>query len=152
MQGRAQAICAGVLLVLAFAAGWLVNGWRADAAMSLLKKEQSEQVARNSAASLLTYSRMEKTKDDAINSAKARVATLQADAGRATAAADGLRKQLATANVRIATASRAAVDEYAATAGELLNSCTAEYRAVAAAADGHANAQRLMLEAWPSVK
>ena len=66
MQGRAQAICAGVLLVLAFAAGWLVNGWRADAAMSLLKKEQSEQVARNSAASLLTYSRMEKTKDEAI--------------------------------------------------------------------------------------
>ena len=149
MQGRAQAICAGVLLVLAFAAGWLVNGWRADAAMSLLKKEQSEQVARNSAASLLTYSRMEKTKDEAINSAQVRADSLKADAGRATAAADGLRKQLSTANLRITTASRATVDEYAATAGELLNSCTAEYRAVAAAADEHANAQRLMLEAWP---
>ena len=149
MQGRAQAICAGVLLVLAFAAGWLVNGWRADAAMSLLKKEQSEQVARNSAASLLTYSRMEKTKDEAINSAQVRADALKADAGRATAAADGLRKQLSTANLRITTASRATVDEYAATAGELLNSCTAEYRAVAAAADEHANAQRLMLEAWP---
>ena len=149
MQGRAQAICAGVLLVLAFAAGWLVNGWRADAAMSLLKKEHSEQVARNSAASLLTYSRMEKTKDEAINSAQVRADSLKADAGRATAAADGLRKQLSTANLRITTASRATVDEYAATAGELLNSCTAEYRAVAAAADEHANAQRLMLEAWP---
>ena len=149
MTGRIQVLAAGLLLVLAFAAGWLVNGWRADAAMSLLKQEHSEQVARNSAASLLTYSRMEKTKDEAIQQAQARAVTLQADAGRATAAADGLRKQLATANLRIATASRAAVDEYATTAGELLNSCTAEYRAVAAAADGHANAQRLMLEAWP---
>ena len=149
MSGRASSLAVGLLLVLAFAAGWLVNGWRADAAMSLLKQEHSEQVARNSAASLFTYSRMEKTKDEAINSAKARADALQADAGRATAAADGLRKQLATANMRIATATRTAVDEYAATAGELLNSCTAEYRAVAAAADGHANDARLMLEAWP---
>ena len=152
MTARAQAIALSLLLVLAFAAGWLVNSWRGDAAMSLLKKEHSEQVARNSVASLLTYSRMEKTKDDAIKSAQARAATLQADAGRATAAADGLRKQLATANLRIATATRTAVDEYAATAGELLNSCTAEYRAVAAAADGHANDARLISEAWPTVK
>ena len=152
MTSRVQAIAFGLLLVLAFAAGWLVNGWRADAAMSLLKQEHSEQVTRNSAASLLTYSRMEKIKDEAIKSAQVRAVTLQADAGRATAAADGLRKQLATANVRIATASRAAVDEYAATAGELLNSCTAEYRAVAAAADGHANDARLISEAWPTVK
>ena len=152
MTSRTQAICAGLLLVLAFAAGWLVNGWRADAAMSLLKQEHSEQVARNSAASLLTYSRMEKTKDEAIQQAQARAVTLQADAGRATAAADGLRKQLATANLRIAAASRAAVDEYAAAAGELLNSCTAEYRAVAAAADGHAADAGLISEAWPSVK
>ena len=149
MTARAQAIALGLLLVLTFTAGWFVNGWRADAAMSLLKKEHSEQVARNSAASLLTYTRMEKTKDEAIKSAQARAVTLQADAGRATAAVDGLRKQLATAGVRISTASRAAVDEYAATAGELLNSCTAEYRAVAAAADGHAADARLMLEAWP---
>ena len=152
MSGRASSLAVGLLLVLAFAAGWLVNGWRADAAMSLLKQEHSEQVTRNSAASLLTYSRMEKIKDEAIKSAQVRAVTLQADAGRATAAADGLRKQLATANMRITTASRATVDEYAATAGELLNSCTAEYRAVAAAADEHANAQRLMLEAWPTVK
>ena len=152
MTARAQAIAFGLLLVAAFWAGWLVNGWRAEAAISLLKQEHSEQVTRNSAASLLTYSRMEKTKDDAIKSAQARADTLRSDAGRATAAADGLRKQLATANQRIVTASRAAVDEYAATAGELLNSCTAEYRAVAAAADGHANDARLISESWPSVK
>ena len=152
MTTRAQTLVGLLLCLVGFVAGWAVNGWRADAAMSLLKQEHSEQVARNSAASLLTYSRMEKQKDEAIKSAQARTVTLQADAGRATAAADGLRKQLATANQRIVTASRAAVDEYAATAGELLNSCTAEYRAVAAAADGHANDARLISESWPSVK
>ena len=139
-----------VLLTMAFAAGWWVNAQRAEASISLLKKEHAEQKMRAGASALASYSRMEKTKDDAIKSAQARAERLQADAGAAAAAADGLRKQLAGVPARIATASRAAVDEYAATAGELLNSCTAEYRAVAAAADGHANDARLMLEAWPT--
>ena len=45
MQGRAQAICAGLLLVLAFAAGWFVNGWRTDARMARVESIQSKQAA-----------------------------------------------------------------------------------------------------------
>lgn len=149
MTARAKAITYGLLLVLAFAAGWLVNGWRADAKISLLKQEHSEKEAQALAASLDAYSRMEKTKDDAIKSAEARSAANAADAVLAAAAADGLRKQLATVPARIATASRAAVDEYANTAGELLGQCTAEYQQVAEAADRHASNERLIQEAWP---
>ena len=149
MTARAKAITYGLLLVLAFAAGWLVNGWRSDAVISGIKTEHAAQVAINASNALERYETMERTKDEAIKAAQERETQFKADAGRAAATADGLRKQLASVPARIATASRAAVDEYAATAGELLNSCTAEYRAVAAAADGHANAQRLMLEAWP---
>lgn len=149
MTGRAQSIALGLLLMLAFAAGWLVNGWRADSKISLLKQEQAEQVMRAGASALASYSRMEKQKDEAIKSAQARAATNAADAGRAAAAADGLRKQLASMPARIAASTRSAVDEYAATAGELLGACTAEYQWMARQADGHANDARMISEAWP---
>lgn len=150
MTGRV--LVAAVLLAMAFAAGWWVNAQRAEARISLLKKEHAEQTMRAGASALASYSRMEKTKDEAIKSAQERAGRLQADAGAAAAVADGLRKQLAGVPARIAAASRAAVDEYAATAGELLSACTAEYQWMARQADGHANDARLMLEAWPVQK
>ncbi len=149
MTGRAKALVLAVLLVLAFASGWWVNAQRAEASISLLKKEHAEQTMRAGASALASYSRMEKTKDEAIKSAQARAESLQADAGAAAAAADGLRKQLAGVPARIAAASRAAVDEYAATAGELLGACTAEYQWMARQADGHANDARMITESWP---
>lgn len=149
MTGRAKALVLAVLLTMAFAAGWWVNAQRAEASISLLKKEHAEQTMRAGAHALESYSRMEKTKDDAIKSSQARAEHLQADAGRSAAAADGLRKQLAGVPDRIAAASRAAVDEYAATAGELLSACTAEYQWMATQADGHANDARMIQEAWP---
>lgn len=149
MTGRAKDLVLVVLLVLAFAAGWWVNAQRAEARISLLGKEHAEQTMRAGASALASYSRMEKTKDDAIKSAQERAGRLQADAGAAAAVADGLRKQLAGVPARIAAASRAAVDEYAATAGELLGACTAEYQWVARQADGHANDARMITESWP---
>lgn len=152
MTGRAKALVLAVLMAIAFAAGWWVNAQRAEVRISLLKKEHAEQTMRAGASALASYSRMEKTKDDAIKSAQERAGRLQADAGAAAAAADGLRKQLAGVPARISAASRAAVDEYAATAGELLSACTAEYQWMARQADGHANDARLMQEAWPVQK
>lgn len=149
MTGRFKALVLAVLMAMAFAAGWWVNAQRAEARISLLKKEHAEQTMRAGAHALESYSRMEKTKDEAIKSAQERAGRLQADAGRAAAATDSLRKQLAGVPARIAAASRAAVDEYATTAGELLSACTAEYQWMARQADGHANDARMITESWP---
>ncbi len=62
---------------------------------------------------------------------------------------DSLREQLSTAQQRIATASSAAVAEYAATASELLAQCGEEVTDLAAKADGHANDAATCRAAWP---
>lgn len=43
MTSRAQSISYGLLLMLAFATGWLVNGWRADARIARVEVSQSKQ-------------------------------------------------------------------------------------------------------------
>ncbi len=43
MSGRASSLAMGLLLVLAFAAGWAVNGWRADARLARAESSQSKQ-------------------------------------------------------------------------------------------------------------
>ncbi len=42
MSGRASSLAYGLLLVLAFTAGWLVNGWRADSAMAHMQQQHAE--------------------------------------------------------------------------------------------------------------
>lgn len=134
-----------------FCAGWQANGWRLSREIAEMKAQHSEAQTRASAAALHAYTTMEKTKDDAIKAALRRSESNQSSAAATAAAADGLRKQLAAVPARITAASRAAVDEYAATAGELLGACTAEYQSVAAAADQHRADAQMMRDAWPRV-
>ena len=87
----------------------------------------------------------------ALNDAISKQATLQAAATRAGRERDGLREQLSDAKQRIATASAAAVAEYAATAGELLAQCGEEVTGLAAKADGHAADAATCQAAWPVI-
>ena len=149
MTARMKTLVGLAICLVCFLAGWLVNGWRFDAVISSINAEHSAQAAINSRKALERFETMERTKDEAIKAAQERETQFKADAGRASATADGLRRQLASVPTRIATASRAAVDEYANTAGELLGQCTAEYQQVAEAADRHASNERLIHDAWP---
>lgn len=149
MTGRAKTIAYGLFLILAFSAGWIVNGWRFDSVISGIKTEHAAQVAINANKALERYETMERTKNDAIKAAQERETQFKADAGRAAAASDSLRKQLSSVPARIATASRASVDQYATSAGDLLAECGREAATLAEKADGHASDVRLMLEAWP---
>lgn len=122
---------------------------RHAAAIATLKREQTEQTLRNSAAALEAYTRMEKTKNEAIKAAEILASKNRADADAASRALVGLRGELSRVPARIESASRTAVNEYAATAGQLLESCADEYRIVAKEADGHAADVRMILAAWP---
>ena len=163
MTGRAQAISAGLLLVLAFAAGWLVNGWRADARIAKLELGQTSgelQQTRQAAQDLIktqqgfsdALSKFQQTQQ-ANTQSQADLGKLLLDLRSTTA---GLRGDFAGMPVRIERASRSSLAEYAST-------CSAVFEAMAAGggrlaeagagvsskAEGHAADARLISEALP---
>jgi len=108
---------------------------------------QAQDEARKAAAEL--SKRLQKEKDDAVAKAEQLRRKAQADAMAAAVANERLRGLLADVERRIATASDAAVREYAIAANDVFEQCVNQYRSVAEKADGHANDVRLILEAWP---
>ena len=142
-------ITAGVALVLAFAAGWAVQGWRMGAEYAALEALHATRLAQAQETALAEYARLEKVKDDAIRQAEIEAEKNAAAAATAARAADRLRGDLAHVRASIAAAPRPAVDQYAATAGELLGACAAEYQWMAEQADQHLVNERLLIGAWP---
>ncbi|MEG0923195.1 MAG: hypothetical protein RSD57_15935 [Comamonas sp.] len=127
-----------------------VETTRISAELATEKQDRKDQLLRARASAQEAYIRMESTKNAAIDKQ-----TQRAEANRLVAAglrrdADGLRDQLATVPARIATASHAAVADYAATATKLFAECTREYTEVAERADGHAIDVQALIEAWPT--
>lgn len=79
----------------------------------------------------------------------AKIKQIQSDADSARSSADSLSKQLSLAKQRVSTASRETVIEYADSSSDLLEACTAEYRAVAQKADEHAADAERLIYTWP---
>lgn len=140
---REIALC--FILAAAFCCGWAVKGWKSQAAIAQLEQKHADAHA----AALSQYQQMESVKDDAIKKYEERAADDARNAAAAIAAANSLRSDLAKVPNRISTATRQAVDEYAATASIVLAECSAEYQQLASKAQGHANDARLMSDAWP---
>ena len=58
-------IAAGVALVLAFGAGWAVQGWRIGAEYAALEMRHATRLAQAHETALTEYARLEKVKNDA---------------------------------------------------------------------------------------
>jgi hypothetical protein len=142
-------IAAGAALVLAFATGWVAQGWRMGAEYAALEMRYATRLAQAQENALKEYARLEKVKDDAIKAAEIEAEKNAAAAATAARAADRLRGDVASLRASIAASPRATVNQYATTASELLADCGRELADVAAKADGHAADVRLMLAAWP---
>lgn len=79
----------------------------------------------------------------------AKIKQIQSDVDYARSSADSLSKQLASAKLRMSTAPRKTIIEYADSSSDLLEACTAEYRSVAQKADEHAADAERLIKAWP---
>jgi hypothetical protein len=140
---------AAIAGVLAFGAGWQVQGMRYGEQIADMKTQQAQHLANARKQALDDFTRMQGAKDAAIEAAEKRAQTNAARAAAARADADSLRAQLAGVPARIAAATDAAVRDFANVASDVLGECIGEYQALAEKADQHANNARLMREAWP---
>lgn len=132
-----------------FWGGWIIQGTRWAADVATLKATHAEVLKAQADKALQDYQAMEKQKDEAIEQYRKASEADRLAAASAKRAADRLRKQLNAVPSRIATATEAALREYASTSSELLGNCTDEYRSMAETAQRHATDVRLLLEAWP---
>jgi len=130
---------------------WRYQSNKYEAQIATMRLEQAHDMAAASAKALEDFTAMQKVKDDAIIQAEHRAQINAKAAARATAGADRLRSDLAKANARISTATRAAVDQYAATLGDVFGECVAEYRALGEKADRHYSDSIMLIDAWPRV-
>ena len=163
MTWRAQAIAAGLLLVLAFAAGWAVNGWRAEARIAKLELGQTSGELEQTRQAAQDLIKTQQGFSDALsNFQQTQQANTQSQQNLGKLLLDlrsttvGLRSDFAGMPSRIERASRSSLAEYAST-------CSAVFEAMAAGggrlaeagagvsskAEGHAADARLISEALP---
>ena len=163
MTARAKAITYGLLLVLAFSAGWLVNGWRADARIARVELNQASKELQQTQHAAQKMADTQKGFDDALQAFQGTQqdnAKAQQDLGRVLldlrSTTAGLRGDFAGLPARIERASSASLAEYAST-------CSSVFEAVAAGggrlaeigagisskAEGHAADARMIENAWP---
>ena len=140
-------------LVAAFLSGagiWFVQDWRYGEQIAGLKLEHAEAVASSAKTALKLTEHYQGNADAAIKKAEARAAQNKRDADRLRAELDGLRGDLADVPGRIRSATREAVDQYAAAATTVFGECAARYSELAVSATGHASDVKTLMDAWPT--
>ena len=143
-------VAAAIAGALAFGAAWQVQAWRYGGQIADLKREHAEAVASSAKSALKLTEHYRENADAAVKKAEARAAQNKRDADRLRVELDGVRGDLASVPERIRSASREAVDQYAAAATVVFEQCTRRYSELAAIADGHANDVRTLIDAWPA--
>ena len=140
---------AAIAAALAFGAAWQVQGMRYGEQISNLKREHAEAAASSAKSALKLTEHYRENADAAVKKAEARAAQNKRDADRLRSELDGLRGDLADVPGRIRSATREAVDQYAATATVVFGECAARYSELAEKAQGHAATVQLLMESWP---
>lgn len=143
----AAALAAGVL---AFGAGWQVQAWRYGEQITTIKQQHTDAALSSARNALKLTEHYRENADAAVRKAEARAAQNKRDADSLRTELDGLRGDIANVPDRIRSATREAVDQYAATATAVFGECAARYSELAVSATGHASDVQTLMEAWPT--
>ena len=146
---KPQTIAAAVGAAFIFGADWAANGWRLGQDIAQTKLAHTQELAARDAGTFAVAQAITTNYQGALNASIQEQARLAGAAAVATRNAGRLRDQLSEADKRIATASAAAVRDYATTANKLLGQCSQRYTELAARADGDALDARTCSAAWP---
>ena len=134
----------GLVVLAAFVAGAVVNGWRYDVKIANIEKayqlevEQSERNTRQIADQYM----------EALNNARTRENEIRLAADGARSELDRLRGTIRTKSASVKASPASAVD-YSIASSDVFGECAEELTALAGKADGHVSDLRTMIEAWP---
>ena len=133
--------------LIAFASGWITNGWRWSVTLSEVREQSAQALAQANSEALAEYQQMEQEKTRALDQA-----ALEAQINlRANIAArtelERLRRDLDASSV--ASASLTSLRAYTRTLQTLFGECSAALEAMGRTADGHALDARTLRNSWP---
>ena len=129
--------------------GWSVQSWRLGEQIQSLKTEYATAQARAVERAHSETIRLQAQADKAAKQSAARQAKMADDARRSDVAIGLLHDAAATA-ISAAQTSYETCQRVAATSTDLLQSCSREYRSVAAEADKWVNRALTLDDAWPT--
>ena len=141
---------AAIAGVLAFGTAWQVQAWRYGEQIATIKQQHTDAALSSARNALKLTEIYRENANAAVRKAEARAAQNKRDADRLRTELDGLRGDLADVPDRIRSATREAVDQYAATATAVFGECAARYSELAEKAQGHAATVQLLMESWPT--
>lgn len=140
---------AAIAAALAFGAGWQVQAWRYGEQIATIKQQHTDAALSSARNALKLTEHYRGNADAAVRKAEARAAQNKRDADALRGELDGLRGDLADVPSRIRSATREAVDQYAAAATAVFEHCARRYSDMAVTATGHASDVQTLMDAWP---
>ena len=138
----------GLVVLAAFVAGAVVNGWRVEAhyQSQISAIEAERQAERNEAERKTRLISDQYT--EALNNARTRENEIRLAADGARSELDRLRITIKKRSAAV-TASPASAVDYSIASADVFGECAAELTALAGKADGHTVDLKTMIEAWP---
>jgi vacuolar-type H+-ATPase subunit E/Vma4 len=128
--------------------GFVLQGWRMDAAVSKLKAEHQAAVSASIAKAHQETIRLQRIKDEAIEKAQKLAKSNALAADRARTELERLRSRLQADSGDLSKASRQSLANYTSTLQTVFAECGRELEEMARKADGHALDARTLKDAW----
>jgi len=141
-----------IAAVIAFAAGFLVQGWRKDSQIAEIEAANSKAQAEAAAQAAADTARMQKDKDNALRQATIKAAQNALAANAARTELDRLRQHADATAAAMSGATCTSVREHAAALNTVFGECVATLEGMARKADGHALDQRTLSDSFPRSK
>lgn len=145
----AQAIALAVSAAIGAGGAWV---WQSNKYERLLSEQRTEYATAQARALERAHADTQRLQDQASKAAAAataRAKRLADDRDALRAAADGLRDDIATARLRLPSATCDAAVEYATAATDVFQQCATALERLAEKTDGHANDAKTLMESWP---
>lgn len=139
-----------ILTAIAFAAGFVVQGWRMDSVISDIHMQHSKALATATQQVLDQSTELQRKKDAALQQAQVKAQQNATAASAAQSELNWVRDYNTRNSASISGSTCSSVRDYATTATAVFTECSVALETMARKADGHALDARTLIQSWPT--